>query len=61
MASILIVEDIPAVLLSLKLVLRGAGHRITCAENGACALDLLKTEAFSSSPTFGCPARTGLM
>jgi CheY-like chemotaxis protein len=42
----LIVEDIPAVRLSLKIVLQGDGHRITCAENGTHGIDLLKTEAF---------------
>jgi CheY-like chemotaxis protein len=32
--------------LSLKIVLQGDGHRITCAENGTHGIDLLKTEAF---------------
>lgn len=46
MASILIVEDIPAVRLAIKIVLQGEGHRITCAENDSLGIDVLKTQAF---------------
>jgi CheY-like chemotaxis protein len=46
MARILIVEDVPAVLFSLTIVLEGDGHQITGAEGGARGLELMKTAAF---------------
>jgi CheY-like chemotaxis protein len=46
MASILIVEDILAVRVSLKVVLQSDRHRITCAENGNQGLELLQSEPF---------------
>jgi CheY-like chemotaxis protein len=44
MASILVIEDVPPVLLSLRIILSGGGHRVTCATDGVMGLRLL-TEA----------------
>jgi two-component system chemotaxis response regulator CheY len=44
--SILIIEDVPAVLLSLRIVLQGAGHHITSAHNGDQGIKLLREAAF---------------
>jgi two-component system chemotaxis response regulator CheY len=46
MARILVIDDVSAVLLSLRIVLQGCGHQVTGAENGARGLALLKSEAF---------------
>jgi CheY-like chemotaxis protein len=46
MASILVIDDVPAVLLSVKIVLEGAGHQVTGAENGSLGLDLLGSGNF---------------
>jgi CheY-like chemotaxis protein len=46
MASILIIEDVPAVLMSLKIVLQGHGYQVTGAESGTRGLELLKIAAF---------------
>ncbi|MGA2128392.1 MAG: response regulator [Xanthobacteraceae bacterium] len=46
MASILVIEDVPAVLLSLRIVLQGKGHQVTGAANGTRGLDLLASAAF---------------
>jgi len=46
MASILIIEDVPAVLLSLRIVLDGPGYQITSATNGTSGLALLAAQAF---------------
>ena len=42
MAAILVIEDVPAVLMSLKIVLEGNGHKVTSAQNGEQGLKLLK-------------------
>ncbi|HEY0836976.1 MAG TPA: response regulator [Azospirillum sp.] len=46
MANILVVEDIPAVLFSLRMVLQVGGHQVTTAANGAQGLALLKEGRF---------------
>jgi len=46
MALILIIEDVPAVLLSLKIVLEGLGHKIAAAKNGDQGLTLIKNGSF---------------
>ena len=46
MASILVIDDIPTVLLSLRIVLEGNGHQVTGAANGTLGLDLLKSSDF---------------
>jgi CheY-like chemotaxis protein len=46
MASILIIEDVATVLMSLRIVLHGAGHQVTCAQDGEQGLKLLEQAAF---------------
>jgi CheY-like chemotaxis protein len=46
MATILVIEDVPAVLLSLRIVLQGAGHQVTGAANGTLGLSRLKNGTF---------------
>jgi len=46
MAKILVVEDIPAVMFSLRMVLQGGGHQVTTAANGVQGLALLKDSRF---------------
>ncbi len=46
MASILVIDDIPAVAMSLKIVLESMGHRVASAPNGARGLALLKADQF---------------
>jgi CheY-like chemotaxis protein len=46
MVAILVIEDVPAVLLSIKIVLEGAGHRVTSAQNGEQGLKLLGDTPF---------------
>jgi two-component system chemotaxis response regulator CheY len=46
MASILVIDDVPAVLLSLRIVLQGCGHQVTGAENGTRGLALLQSTPF---------------
>jgi CheY-like chemotaxis protein len=46
MASVLIVEDVPAVLVSMRIILAGAGHAITCAQDGVQGLRALKADRF---------------
>jgi CheY-like chemotaxis protein len=46
MAAILVIDDVPAVLLSLRIVLAGSDHRVVGAENGTRGLALLESEAF---------------
>jgi len=45
-AEILVIEDVRAVLFSLRIILTGAGHRVTCAADGIAGLDLLKKHQF---------------
>jgi two-component system chemotaxis response regulator CheY len=42
MASILVIEDVPAVLISLRIVLEGGGHQVTAVGSGERALALLR-------------------
>ena len=46
MAAILVIEDVPAVLMSLKIVLEGNGHKVTSAQNGHQGLKLLTDTPF---------------
>ncbi|UZE49008.1 response regulator [Rhodopseudomonas sp. P2A-2r] len=46
MAAVLVVEDVPAVLLSLKIVLEGQGHNVTSALDGEQGLKLLTDTPF---------------
>ena len=46
MASILVIEDVAAVLFSLRIVLEGDGHKVTSAQNGEQGLKLLKDAPF---------------
>ncbi len=46
MASILVIEDVPAVLLSLRIVLEGSGHRVTAVADGVAGLGLIAKDAF---------------
>jgi CheY-like chemotaxis protein len=46
MASILVIEDISPILLSLRIILTGAGHAVTCAADGVIGLKLLNDAAF---------------
>jgi len=46
MASILVIEDVPAVLLSIKIVLEGHGHKVTSAQTGEQGLTLLRATPF---------------
>lgn len=46
MASILIIEDVPAVLFSLKIVLEGLGHKVSAAKNGEQGLALIEEKVF---------------
>ena len=42
MATILVIEDIASVMLSLRIVLEGAGHSVRCASSGDAGLDQLR-------------------
>jgi CheY-like chemotaxis protein len=46
MANILIVDDDPAVQLTIRLILQRAGHRVGVAGDGRAALALFETVAF---------------
>ncbi|NKE46308.1 response regulator [Roseomonas frigidaquae] len=46
MATILVIEDVSAVLLSLRIVLQGAGHKVTGAGDGAAGLELIAGGGF---------------
>jgi CheY-like chemotaxis protein len=47
MASILVIEDVAAVRLSLRMVLEGNGHRVTGAAGAEAALAALERAAFA--------------
>jgi CheY-like chemotaxis protein len=47
MASILVIEDVPAVLLSLRIVLEGSGHQVTGAADGVAGLALIGHASFA--------------
>jgi CheY-like chemotaxis protein len=46
MASILAIDDVPTVLASIGIVLRGSGHTVTGARNGVRGPELLKPTTF---------------
>jgi two-component system chemotaxis response regulator CheY len=46
MASILLIDDVPAVLISLRIVLQGSGHHVTTVRDGDAGLNLLHTQKF---------------
>jgi CheY-like chemotaxis protein len=46
MASILLIDDVPAVLLSLRIVLQGGGYQVTAAGDGERGLALLHSQQF---------------
>lgn len=46
MARILVIEDIPSVMFSLRMVLEGQGHTVATAGDGAEGLDRLNREGF---------------
>jgi CheY-like chemotaxis protein len=45
-AEILVIEDVPAVLLSLRIILTAAGHQVSCAADGLAGLAFLKARPF---------------
>lgn len=47
MAKILVIDDDPAVLRSLRSMLERGGHQAAVAENGLIGLKLLRTERFA--------------
>jgi CheY-like chemotaxis protein len=46
MATILVIDDIPAVVMSLTVVLESIGHRVTGASNGKSGLALIRENRF---------------
>lgn len=46
MARILVIEDVPSVMFSLRMVLEGQGHKVATAVDGAEGLDRLRREGF---------------
>jgi CheY-like chemotaxis protein len=46
MASILLIDDVPAVLISVRIVLQGSGYQVTAVSNGEAGLDLLRRQQF---------------
>ncbi len=46
MASILVVEDVPAVLMSLRIILEAEGHTVTGAETGLRGIEMIKKASF---------------
>jgi len=46
MASILLIDDVPAVLISLRIVLQGSGYQVVAVGTGEGGLDLLRTQKF---------------
>lgn len=46
MARILVIEDVPSVMFSLRMVLEGQGHKVATASNGAEGLGRLNREEF---------------
>ncbi|MCW2248640.1 CheY-like chemotaxis protein [Azospirillum fermentarium] len=46
MARILVIEDVPSVMFSLRMVLEGQGHKVVTAGDGAEGLDRLNREGF---------------
>lgn len=46
MARILLIEDVTAVLLSIRIIVTGAGHEVVCAPDGRQGLERLAAQAF---------------
>jgi CheY-like chemotaxis protein len=46
MAKILVIEDVAAVLLSIRIIVTGAGHEVVCAPDGHQGLSLLCGQKF---------------
>jgi CheY-like chemotaxis protein len=46
MAAILLIDDVPAVLISVRIVLQGCGHQVTAVGDGDAGLALLRTQTF---------------
>jgi CheY-like chemotaxis protein len=46
MASILLIDDVPAVLISMRIVLQGGGHQVTTISGGNQGLALLRDRQF---------------
>jgi CheY-like chemotaxis protein len=46
LARILVIEDVAAVLLSIRIIVAGAGHEVTCAADGKQGLRLLAAQPF---------------
>lgn len=46
MARILVIEDVPSVMFSLRMVLEGQGHTVSTAGDGAEGLDRLRRDGF---------------
>jgi len=51
MASILLIDDVSAVLISMRIVLQGAGHQVTAVKGGAEGLTLLRDRQFDLAIT----------
>ena len=46
MVKILVIEDVPPVLLSIRIILTGSGHQVTSAKDGIVGLRLLQASFF---------------
>jgi CheY-like chemotaxis protein len=46
MASILVIEDVPAVMISLRIILGGQGHDVTCTGVAKAGLEYLTKQRF---------------
>ena len=46
MASGLLIDDVPAVLIGLRIVTQGTGHQATTVRDGDAHVDLLRTQKF---------------
>jgi len=46
MADILVIEDVPAVMISLRIILGGQGHEVTCTGVAKTGLDYLGKQRF---------------
>ena len=47
--SVLIIDDEPSILKAVSMTLKQEHIAVTCADNGALALDILKANTFDSS------------
>jgi CheY-like chemotaxis protein len=46
MAAILVIEDVPAVMISLRIILGGQGHEVTCTGVAKAGLEFLQKQRF---------------